>query len=812
MPRDNIDKVSFDDIKIDRTDWRDPGGPNRKFSPTWRAKDKMRAVVVVDGDTLALDYENVSGWTGEAFANVWCATIDDQGAWRMGFVSTLERSRERRVGTDPSGAAIMRQPLDMRAPGLPEVGESAVWVIGSVDQSVRAANRLYVTPDYIKEPPVEEPESLLPIVKEERAKYGTPLENLQMGELMNSVALRGGSGWGLALKETGNHTVQPVTGTRVSRDVLIHAPSDLMYDVLVDVAGAGTPAWNLIGPADMEWVAPVATEVDPDVKGNPWPCFEDGRAPVLVMTPEGPQSDATWSEWMLNAYPEHVAMLADGTHTPLDGVVTSQFRQLYRKNSEAELVTMCWCVFENEGDADDALEVVRQLVVMYDQVTDPGWLIVGPVWDVFQAGGFDDVNGWIADAEAIAGDRGILIGARARRGLDQYNGSFASFETHVDDTERAFSIFGQSVLMSGNRMVGEFDRFRVRPGSGRPKDLTEEDVPIICEASRARRVAIILGHENETGARPFALRASIREILDTDDAPPPPPVERPPLELAGGWGCVAWLSAPWKALELRTHCKNMDFVRLPMGLATMKGNAEEAGRWAELSKQSGLRVAVSVFDGASDLMPNEGAVQDWILDVAGRIEHALFILDVEADNPKFMPGGWPQYVRIFGPMIEPLKQMGHYVAGPGPVHSDVAGLVAALSEIPEPFDLVSIHAYPDQGWQKMWDWVDEARRVALDFGYERGILGEIGATGDPETFSQRYCPYDSFREHRDRVARLTHDYWERRDFWREAFYYQALDEPNRSVAGFGLFTHVVDPNDEHGERWEPKPAAAIFNE
>ena len=201
----------------------------------------------------------------------------------------------------------------------------------------------------------DEPESLIPIVEDERAKYPTPIPNDQLGELMNAIALRGGSGWGLAAKSTGAHTVQPVTGTLVSRDVLIHAPSALMYDVLQDVAGEAIPQWLLVGDQDMEWVAPVVTEVDPDVRGNPWPCFDDGRAPVLAMSPEGPQPNGVWSEWMTVAYPAHVDMKIDGTHTPLGGALSSHFRNLYRANSERGLVTMCWCVFENKGDQADAL-------------------------------------------------------------------------------------------------------------------------------------------------------------------------------------------------------------------------------------------------------------------------------------------------------------------------------------------------------------------------------------------------------------------------------------------------------------------------
>ncbi len=111
---------------------------------------------------------------------------------------------------------------------------------------------------------MSKPESLLKSVAEERGKYGTPLKNHEMGELLNNVAWQHrADGWGLASKVAGAHTIQPGTGTLVSRDLLVHGPSATMYDVLSDVAGEARPAWQGPMPQDMLFVEPVGTSPPP---------------------------------------------------------------------------------------------------------------------------------------------------------------------------------------------------------------------------------------------------------------------------------------------------------------------------------------------------------------------------------------------------------------------------------------------------------------------------------------------------------------------------------------------------------------------
>lgn len=122
-----------------------------------------------------------------------------------------------------------------------------------------------------KEPDVPEPTSLLPTVKEVRAKYGTPLQNEEMGMLLNEVAwIHREDGWGCAEKPTGKHTNQPTTGIRMSRDLLYHKPTEKLFDVLADVEGEARPVWNEVeNDGKLPWLAPVIPEGTPDPPDPP---------------------------------------------------------------------------------------------------------------------------------------------------------------------------------------------------------------------------------------------------------------------------------------------------------------------------------------------------------------------------------------------------------------------------------------------------------------------------------------------------------------------------------------------------------------
>lgn len=121
---------------------------------------------------------------------------------------------------------------------------------------------------------------LLDDVRAERAKYGTPMELHEMGELVNAVAWENrADGWGLAGKSGGARTKQPHTGVEISRDLLLHQPTGRMYDVLSDVAGQAKPAWNDVGPIDMPFVKPVNPTGQDEPGPDPKP---EGHHPEYV--------------------------------------------------------------------------------------------------------------------------------------------------------------------------------------------------------------------------------------------------------------------------------------------------------------------------------------------------------------------------------------------------------------------------------------------------------------------------------------------------------------------------------------------------
>lgn len=135
------------------------------------------------------------------------------------------------------------------------------------------------------EPPTM-PESLLPLIEAERAKYGAGLTNDECVALLEAVASQS-PGWGLLHKPNGNNGRRR-DGTLCSVDHLVYAPTLKGLDVLSD-AGAGgpsTPQWN--GNAD-EWeqfpvdrfVAPLTSHPDPEPGPTPEPPpTPDPPAPV----------------------------------------------------------------------------------------------------------------------------------------------------------------------------------------------------------------------------------------------------------------------------------------------------------------------------------------------------------------------------------------------------------------------------------------------------------------------------------------------------------------------------------------------------
>lgn len=107
-----------------------------------------------------------------------------------------------------------------------------------------------------------EPASLIETVRAVRGKYPVKITDNQAGAIVNEIAwMHQGQGWALARKPTGAHAVQIRTGFWISRDLLIHTPTALMYDVLSRVSdGVGNAQWSSPQPRDLVAVDAVAPE------------------------------------------------------------------------------------------------------------------------------------------------------------------------------------------------------------------------------------------------------------------------------------------------------------------------------------------------------------------------------------------------------------------------------------------------------------------------------------------------------------------------------------------------------------------------
>lgn len=88
---------------------------------------------------------------------------------------------------------------------------------------------------------------LLADLQAERSHYGASMSGAEVAAMLNAVAWRHrAEGWGLLRKGSGNSC--PLTGTFISCDILIHAPTIQHFDVLIDAEGRAEPTWNLVGP------------------------------------------------------------------------------------------------------------------------------------------------------------------------------------------------------------------------------------------------------------------------------------------------------------------------------------------------------------------------------------------------------------------------------------------------------------------------------------------------------------------------------------------------------------------------------------
>lgn len=182
---------------------------------------------------------------------------------------------------------------------------------GIFDRGITDHLTAVVIPTPPEPEPTPMPESLLETVREERARYGTPLSNTEMGALVNAVAWRHrDDGWKVAAKDVGAMTIQPRTGISISRDILIHEPSKQMWDVLSDVAGAAAPVWGDPMVQDMVAVAPVRPmgapeEPDEGDDGGSGPIVPPPGADKLVAAMKGFLTDVR------NAADDALEMMGD---------------------------------------------------------------------------------------------------------------------------------------------------------------------------------------------------------------------------------------------------------------------------------------------------------------------------------------------------------------------------------------------------------------------------------------------------------------------------------------------------------------------
>jgi hypothetical protein len=563
MPqRDNTDQIPVEQIGA-----LDQRGQPWALSLDWRRKDKLREVTVEDG-RLRVFFEDVPGWqdVDGIFAALWTFTRRAGGDWIGRFVWHVRRDALR----FERNALVNGVPVPEFSVGVPlemidiEPGEEFGLVLAG--ETVRSAIRRYVMPDAgtppPEPPPPDGPDSLIDAVKRERARYGTPLTNPEMGRLLNAVAWRHrAKGWGLAAKSVGAYTTQPRTGIRISRDLLSHEPSGRWYDVLADVEGAATPVWQDKGMADLPFVSPV----DPaggDVVATPWPLMDHG--PQLIMAGDvewiesrPPRAVVEWCTVMLG----HGPGVGHGFDGPDIGGFEHPLGPRTRQMLAHPLCRVARIVLANDTmrGGPEQLDGSRMRAygehVLRAAAGTDCVLVVDPTFDVHERPApAAAVDAYVEMMRGIARRlRGegldlppLLFGARAENEQDPammtmpYAGDYAAWGTHIEALPLWPDFLDAAVGASGGRPAAHTDRIRSRaPGNVRAKDKNPALQAAMIPAARDRDVLVVWGNLNtgvddEVGHHqwswPYPNRDRILAANGGPEEPEPPPPDPPPVE------------------------------------------------------------------------------------------------------------------------------------------------------------------------------------------------------------------------------------------------------------------------------------------
>jgi hypothetical protein len=137
-----------------------------------------------------------------------------------------------------------------------------------------------VSPAFTRFIAIEPQNSVLDVLRAERAKYGPQLDTTQAAALLDAVASKLGGGWGLLRKTGGNRCPQPGTGVDVSCDWLVNKDTGTGCDALGSGpdnengghTGPSTPQWCGGDPFDRNaWVAPTGGGATPPPPPPPPP-------------------------------------------------------------------------------------------------------------------------------------------------------------------------------------------------------------------------------------------------------------------------------------------------------------------------------------------------------------------------------------------------------------------------------------------------------------------------------------------------------------------------------------------------------------